>query len=112
MTFKFVNEGLVLGEKVCYVLADHTEHDILESFQDQGLDLKRFVTTGQFTFMNYTDIYLINGEFTPQNTIEALRKATTLAVDVQGYSKFRVTGEVSWILHHHLEPKVINIWFI
>lgn len=107
MTLKFLLEGLNNREKVAYFLHSHTEEQITDAFKKIGIDIKTYIRSGQFSFIHATDVYVINGTFDPDETIRRLREATIEATEKQGFTKYRVTGEVGWANQLSLAHKVL-----
>lgn len=65
-------------------------------FIQSHFDVQPYLKTGQLFFIYARDIYIQDGKFDPDRTIEALKSLTMQAVTVEGFSKFRATGEMSW----------------
>jgi len=101
MITAFIRNGILNNEKVVYVLSSSTEKDIADYFQGTDVDLYQYVATGQFSFIfldqfrlhsndnNHESMGLLNA--TIQIVTSTLAKMTN-----QGFSGYRITGEMTW----------------
>ncbi len=93
----YLRQGLERGEKVLYIVDSHTAEGVLGYLEDDGLDTRPYLGSGQLSILTVGDAYMREGEFDPDGMIGLLRAEAELAVS-QGYPALRVTGEMSWAL--------------
>ncbi|MBN1847147.1 MAG: MEDS domain-containing protein [Deltaproteobacteria bacterium] len=93
----FIRLGLEREEKVMYVTDNHTEEDILNRLEKDGVDIKVYQEKGQLVTIKADDLYTKDGFFSPFGMIQLLQAETLRALD-EGYSALRITGEATWSL--------------
>ncbi len=93
----FVLGGLKQGEKCLYIVDDRTKKDIIQYFEDEDIDIDKYLEEGQFEFLTKKEAYLKDDYFDPDEMIDILKRAEEEALD-EGYRGLRVTGEMTWVL--------------
>jgi PAS domain S-box-containing protein len=93
----FLRRGLEQGEKVIYIVDTHTAETILGYLQNDGLDVKPYLTSGQLVVLTRDETYMREGSFDVERMIGLLRSETERAL-AEGYPALRVTGEMTWAL--------------
>ncbi len=93
----FMRQGLELGEKVLYIIDDHTKKEVLNYLRDDGMVVESYLKSGQLDIITVDKAYMKEGFFDPDAMIELLRDETERSME-QGYSALRLTGEMTWSL--------------
>jgi hypothetical protein len=93
----FIQFTLEHSHKFIYAADHHTQDDLIQMFSSSGLDIEKYITTGQFLYISTWQIYAPDGCFKPDRTINLLIEEIKKAIE-QGYSALSVTGEMSWAL--------------
>lgn len=93
----YVYVGLKRNEKCIYIVDDRTKEELLDAFIDSGVDIKKYIKSGQMLFLTKNDSYLKKGFFDPYLMIDLLKENETKALK-EGYAGLRVTGEMTWVL--------------
>jgi hypothetical protein len=93
----YIRLGLERGEKVFYIVDQHTSEEVLGYLRDDGLDTGPFLESGQLSILSVDDAYMKGGVFDPDGMIALLREETEKAL-AEGYTALRVTGEMTWAL--------------
>jgi len=93
----FLKEGLDRGEKCLYVADENTVAEIKAGLLMHGVDVGRYLMSGQLSIITKKQAYLREGEFDAAAMITFLTSAVDEALK-EGYTGFRGTGEMTWIL--------------
>jgi two-component system cell cycle sensor histidine kinase/response regulator CckA len=93
----FMRQGLELGEKVLYIIDDHTQKEVLNYLRNDGMVVESYLKSGQLVISSVDETYLRGGIFDTDAMIELLRDETERSLE-QGYSALRLTGEMTWSL--------------
>ncbi len=93
----FVRLGLEKNQKVIYIVDAHTAETVTGYLREEGVDLDNYMETGRFVILTGDETYTKDGKFDPDAMIALLKEETNKALD-QGFSAFRVTGEMTWAL--------------
>jgi hypothetical protein len=88
--------GLESNEKCIYIVDENTKEEISAAFAKLGIDIAKYIRSGQFEFFTKEDAYLKEGYFDPDKMIQLLKEAEKKAIGA-GYSGLRVTGEMTWV---------------
>ena len=92
-----LRQGLERGEKALFIGDNRTYQALLGHMVDDGLEISSYLSSGQFSLMNFDETYMAEGFFDPDRMMGSLKTETDLAL-AQGYSGLRVTGDMSWAL--------------
>lgn len=106
MVFEFLMEGLNLYEKVVYVADDNSPEEVISEFKKAGHDIDRFLKSKQLEVLTKKETYLKDGEFTPEKMIAFVEEAEKKALK-DGYSGFRATGEMTWIIDSSVNTNIL-----
>lgn len=93
----FIQRGIESGEKCIYIADENTATDVLDAMRVGGIDVDAALKKGSLSVVTKKDAYLRNGYFDPDEMIQFLTDATAQAKK-EGFSAFRVTGEMTWML--------------
>lgn len=93
----YIKSGLANGEKCIYIAEESTPSDIKYALEKEGIDVEKYLNSGQLRIMVPEDFYLKPGYFSPDEVIDSLEENTNLAIK-EGYKGLRGTGEMSWAL--------------
>lgn len=93
----FLSDGLSLGQR-CLYLAHHTAREALvEALEDRGISAGEMLANKRLTILPALEVYAPDGCFDPARMIQRLGEETQKSLD-EGYTGFRVTGEMTWVL--------------
>jgi PAS domain S-box-containing protein len=90
-----LRQGLERGDKVLYIVDQHTAQAILSYLRNDGFDVEPFLDSGQLSVLTHHDAYTRGGSFDPDAMIALLESETEQAL-AEGYAALRVSGEMSW----------------
>jgi len=93
----FMRQGLELGERMLYIIDDHTEKEVINYLRDDGMMVESYLKSGQLVISTVDETYLRGGIFDADTMIELLRDETERSLK-EGYSALRLTGEMTWTL--------------
>lgn len=93
----FLRQGLERGEKLLYIVDEHSAETVLQYLRDDGVVVEPYLASGQLCLVTSNDAYLRDETFDPSEMIAMLRRETERAL-AEGYPALRVTGEMTWSL--------------
>lgn len=93
----FMRVGLERGEKCVYIADDNTTTNVLKAMAQGGIETEAAIKSGSLAVLTKRETYLKHGYFDPDWMIRFLKEATDTA-KAEGFSAFRVTGEMTWML--------------
>jgi PAS domain S-box-containing protein len=93
----YMRQGLERGEKVLYIVDAHTAEEVLGYLEQDGVDTRPYLESGQLAMLTVDDSYMKGGTFDPDGMIDLLSSETGIAL-AEGYTALRVTGEMTWAL--------------
>ncbi|TFG27699.1 hypothetical protein EU527_18280 [Candidatus Thorarchaeota archaeon] len=105
--FSYISKGLELNEAVAYVCAEETPEQIMEAMQRFGIDVERGLRTEALTVLDYTDMYIRDGEFDMDIVMASWAKFYDDAI-AKGFKGLRVTGEMSCFVQHDLVEELVE----
>ena len=91
---KFLESGLLAGEKVAYFADTLTPEEVRGWLRDIGIELPE---ADGFSITDAAKTYCSSGEFVPETMLDTLRGFYVRAKK-EGYPNVRVSGEMSWAL--------------
>jgi sugar-specific transcriptional regulator TrmB len=105
--FSYLKMGLENGEAGIYVASDETPSEIRKAIRQFDRKMKKYEETGALRILGYEDIYIINGKFNPETTINLWKKLQEES-KAKGFPVMRVTGETACFLKHNLTEELLN----
>jgi signal transduction histidine kinase len=94
----FVKHGLSRGERCLYAAAaDATAERTLQACASEGIDVTRERERGALRLLSNREVYLPDGEFVPERTIEFWARAEAEAI-ASGFSGLSFIGDMNWAL--------------
>ncbi len=97
VAIRFLQLGLVLGERCLCSMDDQTVRPVLDSLAEAGVDIARQTSLGALEVRSNRDTYLRSGEFDPYRMIDFLRQEEANAL-ARGFSGFRFLGDMIWAM--------------
>jgi PAS domain S-box-containing protein len=91
----FLREGLERGERVSYLHDAHASETILDYLRADGVEVERYLATGQLDLREARAALLNGGKLAPEAALLAHALEVERAVE-HGYTGLRVTWEMSW----------------
>jgi sugar-specific transcriptional regulator TrmB len=105
--FSYIQQGLERGHAAKYVCSEESCQAIREAMNDFGLKVSKYEKTGALGVMNYTDIYIRDGAFSIEQTMDSWERLYEEAMD-NGFKGMRVTGEMACFIEHSLVEDLIE----
>lgn len=93
----FIRIGLERQEKVVYVTDCRNSEAIAGYLRDDDIDIDPCLESGQLIFLTADEVYTTDGIFVPDMMLALIDSLTKKALS-EGYSAFRGTAEMSWML--------------
>lgn len=93
----FIRYGLENGEKCIYVAHESSVSDIKSALRNNGVDVQRYINSGQLAVMKAEDIYLRLGRFDLNDVLELWNKTSGAALKGK-YRGMRIATEMTWAL--------------
>ncbi|MDH4212763.1 MAG: MEDS domain-containing protein [Candidatus Thorarchaeota archaeon] len=105
--FAYIADGLDRDEAAAYVCSEESVAEIRDAMSNYGLDVKIHEDSGALQIFNYTDVYIVDGEFNLDHTLDFWNRTYTKALS-KGFKGMRVTGEMSCFIEYNLIQELIN----
>ena len=105
--FAYIEKGLKMGEAGAYVCAEETPDQIIEAMKKNGIPVERHLESGALIVLDYTDMYIQDGEFDMDRVMDSWSKLYDESV-AKGFKGLRVTGEMSCFVKHNLVEELIE----
>ncbi len=105
--FAYIADGLNQDEAAAYICSEESPDEIKAAMFNYGLDVKKYEDRGALQIFDYTDIYIIDGEFNLDHTIDFWSRSYADALS-KGFKGMRVTGEMSCFIKHDLIEELID----
>jgi len=105
--FNYFKVGLDNGEAGVYVTTDEKPSQIREAMKRFGIKVEKYEETGALRIFGYEDIYIIDGKFNIDTTMNLWKKLCNEA-SKRGFRGLRVTGEVACFFKHNLIRELIE----
>jgi MEDS: MEthanogen/methylotroph, DcmR Sensory domain len=93
---KFVESGILAKEKSLYIVDLMSPEEMLDCLEEQGVDAR--AESANVTILEALSVYRSTGVFNPNGMLDTLRDFYLHAVEKEGCSGARATGEASWCL--------------
>lgn len=105
--FNYIKHGLENGEAAVYVCSEATPAQIKTAMKLFGIDVEKYEKSGALKILYYTEIYIINGKFSIENTLSLWNKYHKEAL-ANGFKGLRVTGEMACFFEHNLVKDLLE----
>ncbi len=105
--FNYLKVGLEKEEAGVYVTTDENPSQIREAMKRFGIKVEKYEKTGALHIFGYEDIYIIDGKFNVNTTINLWNKLYNEALKL-GLKGLRVTGETACFFKHDLIQELIE----
>jgi len=105
--FNYLKIGLENGEAGIYVASEETPSEIRKAIRRFDRKMEKYEKTGALRILGYEDVYIINGKFSPETTINVWKKLQEES-EAKGFPVIRVTGETACFLKHNLTEELLN----
>jgi len=105
--FNYLNAGLTNNEAVIYVASEETTMEIRAAMKKHGIDdVEKHEKTGALQILNYDKVYIINGKFNIETTINFFQKECYRALEK--FSGFSAIGEMSCFFKNKMVADLLN----
>ncbi|MFB0514942.1 MAG: MEDS domain-containing protein, partial [Candidatus Bathyarchaeia archaeon] len=105
--FNYLKVGLENGEAGVYVASDENPSQIREAMKRFGVNVEKYEKTGALQVFGYEDIYIRDGKFNVNTTINLWNKLYNEAL-TKGFKGCRVTGEMACFFEHNLVQELVE----
>jgi hypothetical protein len=105
--FNYLKMGLENGEAGVYVASDETPSEIRRAIRQFDRKMGKYEKTGALRILGYEDIYIINGKFDAETTINLWKKLQEES-RAKGFPAMRVIGETACFLKYNLTEELLN----
>ena len=105
--FNYIKNGLDQGEATKYVCSDETPNKIREEMKKFGINVDPHERTGALQILNYTDVYIIDGNFSIDDVMDTWERFNSEARAL-GFTGLRVTGEMACFFKHDLISELMD----
>jgi sugar-specific transcriptional regulator TrmB len=103
----YVKYALENDEAATYVCSEASVEEIKEAMKLFGIDVKKYTESGALRVLDYTQHYIINGQFDAQNTMKLWSDYYKEAI-CKGFKGLRVIGETSCFFKHNLVKELVD----
>jgi hypothetical protein len=100
----FFKNGLENNHKCIYIADENTTEEVMAEFKKAGIKIEKYINSGQFSILTKNETYTRNGSFEPEKMIAFLKESEANTLK-EGYSGFRVSGEMTWMLKNISDSK-------
>jgi len=105
--FNYIQSGLEMGEAAKYVCSEETPENIRKEMNKFGIEVEKHERTGALQILDYTEIYIINGQVSIDFIMETWEGFNS-EVRALGFKGLRVTGEMACFFKHDLIPELME----
>ncbi|MHA2425040.1 MAG: MEDS domain-containing protein [Candidatus Thorarchaeota archaeon] len=105
--FNYIKSGLEQGEATKYVCSEQTSDEIRNAMKKFGIAVETHERTGALQVLDYTDVYIIDGNFSIDDVMETWERFHTESRAL-GFSGMRVTGEMACFFKHGLIEELMD----
>lgn len=105
--FSYLEAGLQNGYSVAYVASEETIGNIKDCMKKFGIEVEKHERTGALRILDYTDVYIIDGKFEIETTLEKWKAMYKKALKKK-FKGLRITGEMSCFFNHHLLEELVE----
>ncbi|MFW9850168.1 MAG: MEDS domain-containing protein [Candidatus Thorarchaeota archaeon] len=105
--FNYIKAGLEQGEATKYVCSEQTPEEIRKSMNQFGIDVALHERTGALQVLDYTDVYIVDGNFSIDDVMETWERFHTESRAL-GFNGMRVTGEMAFFFKHGLVKELMD----
>jgi len=105
--FNYLKIGLENGEAAVYVTSEQNPSQIKEAMKRFGIKVEQHEKTGALRIFEYREVYITDGKFSVNNTINRWNKLYNEAL-ARGFKECRVTGEMACFFEHNLVEELVE----
>lgn len=95
------------NEAFIYICSEASVEEIKVAMIEKGIDVNRYEKSAALRILDYTQHYVIDGQFNINNTLKLWDKYYSEAI-AKGFQGLRVTGETSCFFKHNLVNELID----
>jgi sugar-specific transcriptional regulator TrmB len=107
VSFNFLRYGLESGEACVYACSESSVEEVEAAAKIFGLDIDRYGKSGALRIVDYTDLYLLDGQFSVDAVFGLWQRYCTEASS-KGFKGLRVVSEMSCFFKHNLTSELIE----
>jgi len=105
--FNYLLAGLEAGEAVLYIASEENPTQIRDAMRRFGLEVEKNEKAGALHILGCNDFYIIEGQFAISTTMSLINKLYDEAL-TDGFTGWRVTGEMACFFEHNLIEELIE----
>ena len=110
IVFAYLEEGLQNNESAVYVCSEERPESIRQSMMDFGLDLKAYEKKRALAILDYTDVYITEGEFDSTKAEKTWKDLSEMALS-RGFKGIRIAGEAHFFFERGLIAQLFEYEF-
>lgn len=107
VSFNFLKYGLESGEACVYVCSESSVEEVEAAAMIFGLDIDRYSKSGALRIVDYTDHYLLDGQFSVNAVFGVWQRYCTEASS-KGFKGLRVVSEMACFFKHNLTTELLD----
>jgi archaellum biogenesis ATPase FlaH len=100
----YIVDGLDHNKKCVYVPDDNTSDQVISELNKSGLNINKYLATGQFQFLSVSETYLKNGVFEPKKMLDLIVDTENKAF-LDGYGGILGVAEMTWTLRDGIDEQ-------
>ncbi len=105
--FSYIQDAIQQGEAAIYVCSEEKPKQIEAAMKSFGIDVQENKASGALQILYYTDMYIVDGEFSIDEVMEKWEHHNTEARAL-GFKGLRVTGEMNCFFKHNLTSELME----
>jgi sugar-specific transcriptional regulator TrmB len=103
----YIQFALENSEAAVYVCAELSVEEVKAAMKQFGIDVNRYVSSGALKVLDYTQHYIIDGKFNPENSKFLWKRYYDEAVS-KGFKGLRVVSETTCFFKHNLINELVH----
>ena len=103
----YLKFGLEKGEATVYVCSESSVEEVTAAMKLFGMDVAKLQKSGALKVLDYTQHYIIDGQFSIKSTETLWKKYYDEAIS-HGFKGLKVTGETSCFFKHNLVKELVE----
>lgn len=107
IVFAYLEEGLQNNESALYVCSEAPPDSIRQSMLGFGLDVEFYEKEGALTILDYSDVYISEGEFDATKAAKTWKDFSELAAK-RGFCGLRIAGEAHFFFEKGLVSQLVE----
>jgi sugar-specific transcriptional regulator TrmB len=107
VSFNFLKYGLENGEACIYVCSESSVEEVEAAAKTFGIDFAKYRKVGALRIIDYTDHYLLDGQFNAEKTFGLWQRYYTESSS-KGLKGLRIVSEMACFFKHNLTSELLD----